>query len=192
VLFCDLVGFTTLSERLDAEDLRDLLNAFQRVCRKVIEQHGGHISQFLGDGVMACFGFPAAHEDDAVRAARAALRILEGLGAVNAGIGRRLNAEVRARVGLHTGLAVVGEISPGAGHNWLAVGDTVNMAVGLQGLAGADKVVASAATARLIQGQVELQSKGHQMLQGFSTPMELFELLGEAGRSDDHLSSARQ
>src|SRR5580704_13542651 len=88
LLFCDVVGSTALSERLDPEDLRDLLTSYQRVCRDAVDHYEGHISQFLGDGVMSYFGYPIAHEDDAVRAIGAALRIVEGVKLVNQGIGK--------------------------------------------------------------------------------------------------------
>ncbi len=108
VLFCDMVGSTSLSERLDPEDLGDLFNSFQRVCRDAIFRHGGHVSQFLGDGLLAYFGYPVAHEDDAVRAVLAALSILNTVKLLNEGIGKRLQAEVHVRVGLHTGVVVIG------------------------------------------------------------------------------------
>ncbi|HVZ30982.1 MAG TPA: adenylate/guanylate cyclase domain-containing protein, partial [Polyangiaceae bacterium] len=90
VLFCDVVGSSALSERLDPEDLRDLLSAYHRVCRDAIVRYDGHVSQLLGDGVLAYFGHPTAHEDDPVRAIRAALNMLEAIKLVNQGIGKRL------------------------------------------------------------------------------------------------------
>jgi class 3 adenylate cyclase len=175
------VGSATLSERLDPEDLRDLLSAYQRTCREAVGRHGGHVAQYLGDGVMAYFGYPRVHEDDSVRAMRAARRILEGLSDVNAGIGRRLQAEVQVRIGLHTGLVVVGEIGPGGVHDRLAVGDTVNLAARIQSLAEPGAIVASAATARLVRGYVELRALGPRTLKGFSLPVEVVELLEETG-----------
>lgn len=113
LLFCDVAGSTALSERLDAEDWHDLVSSYHRLCRGAIGRYEGHVSQFLGDGVMAYFGYPSAHEDDAVRAASAALRIVDGIKSVNHGIGRRLRAEIQVRVGIHTGEAVVGDVGPG-------------------------------------------------------------------------------
>src|ERR1700722_2214318 len=98
LLFSDVVGSTALSERLDPEELRDLLTSYRRVCQDAIGRYEGHISQFLGDGVMSYFGYPVAHEDDAVRASCAALSILEGVQLVNHRIGRRLEAELHVRV----------------------------------------------------------------------------------------------
>ncbi|MGA7123430.1 MAG: adenylate/guanylate cyclase domain-containing protein, partial [Polyangiaceae bacterium] len=95
LLFCGLVGATELAERLDPEDFRDLLASYHAVCRDCVGRLGGHVSQLLGDGVMAYFGYPVAQEDDAARAIRAALGILEGAKLVNDGIGKRLGTEIR-------------------------------------------------------------------------------------------------
>src|SRR6478735_10368704 len=138
LLFCDMVGSTALSERLDPEELRDLLTAYQRVCRDAVGRYEGHTSQFLGDGVMSYFGYPVAHEDDAVRAVRAATRILDGIEMVNKGIGKRLGVEIHLRAGIHTGIAVVGEIGPGGAHDRLAVGEAVNLAARIQSFAEMD------------------------------------------------------
>ena len=177
VLFCDVVGSTALSERLDPEDLRDLLSSYQRVCRDAVGYYEGHVSQFLGDGVMSYFGYPVAHEDDAVRAILSALRIVEGIKLVNEGIGRRLKAEIHVRVGIHTGIAVVGEVGPGGAHDRLAVGQTVNLAARIEAFADVGATVVSASTARLVLGQFDLESLGLHTLRGFSQPIELFRVL---------------
>lgn len=179
VLFCDMVDSTAFSERLDAEDLRDLLHALHRTCGLAVGSHGGHLSQYLGDGVMAYFGYTRSHEDNAVRAVRAARRILAGVAEMNAGIGRRLQVDIKVRIGLHTGSVIVGEMGPGGAYDSLAVGDTVNIAAHVQALAEADMVLASAATARLVQGYVNLRSQGQRTLKGVSMPMELFEVQAE-------------
>ena len=181
LLFCDVVGSTALSERLDPEDLRDLLTAYQRVCRDAIGRYEGHISQFLGDGVMSYFGYPVAHEDDAVRALRAALSILEGVRLVNQGIGKRLHAETHVRVGLHTGVAVIGDVGPGGAHDRLAVGEAVNLAARIQGFAEVDTVLVSASTAKLVDGHFELQPLGAHTLKGFTRPVDLFRVVGPTG-----------
>lgn len=177
LLFCDMVGSTSLSERLDPEDLRDLLASYQRVCRDAIARYEGHTSQFLGDGVMSYFGYPVAHEDDAVRAVRAALRILDGIKLVNEGIGRRLGVEIHARAGVHTGIAVVGEIGPGGAHDRLAVGEAVNLAARIQSFAEMDTVIVSGVTGKLIRGHFELQPLDVHILKGFTRPVDLFRVV---------------
>ena len=104
VMFCDLVGSTELATKLDPEQLRDLMQAYQRACGEVIERYEGHVAQYLGDGLMVYFGWPRAHEDDAVRAIRAGLEMTQAVSNLNA------SAPIRARVGIHTGLVVVGRL----------------------------------------------------------------------------------
>src|SRR5262249_4259148 len=126
VMFCDLVGSTELATRLDPEQLRDLMQAYQRACSDVIERYEGHIAQYLGDGLMVYFGWPQAHEDDAVRAIRAGLDVTQAVTRLNA------STPIRARVGIHTGLVVVGQTGEGdASIPKAAVGDTPNIAARL-------------------------------------------------------------
>lgn len=191
LLFCDVVGSTALSERLDPEDLRDLLTSYQRVCRDAIGRYQGHISQFLGDGVMSYFGYPIAHEDDAVRATSASLRILEAIKFVNDGIGKRLGAELHVRVGLHTGVVVVGDVGPGGAHDRLAVGETVNLAARIAALANPDTVLMSASTERLVRGHFELESLDKQTLKGFTRPVEVFRVSGPTGARTKFEAAAR-
>jgi class 3 adenylate cyclase len=191
VLFCDVVGSTALSERLDPEDLRDLLNGYQRVCRDAILRYEGHVSQFLGDGVLAYFGYPRAHEDDAVRATRAALSILEAVKLVNQGIGKRLHSEIHVRAGLDSGVAVIGEVGPSGGQERLAVGEAVNLAARIEAFADADTVLLSASTARLVGGHFELQSLQAQPLKGFSRPVELFRVVRPTGARTKFEAAAR-
>src|SRR5688572_20093765 len=172
VLFCDIIDSTALSERLDPEDWHDLLTSLHDACREVIGRYEGRVSQFLGDGIMAYFGYPIAHEDDAVRAVRAALHIIEDLRLVNEGLGKRLGAELHVRCGLHTGLAVVGDA--GASGDRLAIGKSINLAARIQAFAEIDTVVVSDATAQLCAGYFELESLSVQSLRGFSQTVELF------------------
>src|ERR1700722_12760337 len=192
LLFCDVVGSTALSERLDPEDLRDLLTSYRRACQDAIGRFEGHISQFLGDGVMSYFGYPVAHEDDAVRAVSAALRILEGIKLANQGIGKRLEAELHVRVGLHTGVAVVGDVGPGGAHDRLAVGEAVNLAARIQAFAEVDDVVVSGSTAKLVDGHFELESLGPQTLRGFTRPLELFRVVRPTGARTNFEAAARR
>jgi class 3 adenylate cyclase len=181
VLFSGLVGSAGLTESLDVEDFRDLLASYQRVCEDSVGYHQGHVSQFLGDGVLAYFGYPVAHEDDAVRAIRAALQIVDGAKLVNQGIGKRLGAQIRVHSGLHTGMVVVGEVGPGGSHDRLAVGESVNLAARVRSVADEDTVVVSASTANLVRGYFELQSLGSQTLKGFKLPLELFRVVRPTG-----------
>jgi class 3 adenylate cyclase/tetratricopeptide (TPR) repeat protein len=191
LLFSELVGSTALSKRLDPEDFRDLLASYHRVCRDAVDHYEGHVSQFLGDGVMAYFGYPVAHEDDTVRAVLAGLRILDGLKLVNDGIGKRLHSHIHARVGLHAGETVVGEIGPGGVQDRLAVGETVNLASRVQSSAADDTVVVTASTAKLIPGHFELESLGEQKLKGFTDPIELFRVVRSTGVRTKFEASAR-
>src|SRR5262249_14400434 len=154
--FCDVVGSTSLSEQLDPEELREVVRAYQATCTAVIARYDGHIAQYLGDGLLVYFGYPGAHEEDAQRAARAGLRILAALPDLNT----RRRRPVQVRIGIHTGLVVVGEMGEGGNRAHLALGDTPNIAARLQGLAAPDTVVLSAATYHLIDGLFDCRDLG--------------------------------
>jgi class 3 adenylate cyclase len=111
VLFCDLVESTVLASQLDPEDLREVVRAYQEVCAKVIARFEGHIAQYLGDGLLVYFGYPLAHEDDAQRAVRAGLGMVEALGQLNSRLARERDVHLAVRLGIHTGLVVVGEVA---------------------------------------------------------------------------------
>jgi class 3 adenylate cyclase/tetratricopeptide (TPR) repeat protein len=170
VLFCDLVGSTALSEALDPEDLRALIGAYQAVAGRMIGRYDGHVAQFLGDGIMAYFGWPNAHEDDAERALRASLEILRDVKA-----GDSTNS-LRLRIGIATGLVVVGE-SDGAEPN-LAVGETPNLAARLQSLAGVDEIVIGPTTRRLVGRLFDLVDLGPHVLKGFAEPVPAYRVTG--------------
>ena len=152
VLFCDLVDSTVLASQLDPEELREVVRAYQDTCAKVIARFEGHIAQYLGDGLLVYFGYPLAHEDDAQRAVRAGLGMVEALGALNTHLERKHGIRLAVRVGIHSGLVVVGEMGGGGRQERLALGETPNVAARLQGLAAPNTVVISEATARLVQG----------------------------------------
>jgi predicted ATPase/class 3 adenylate cyclase len=190
VLFCDIVKSTELAARLDPEDWHDLLTSYHRVCRDAIGRHQGHISQFLGDGVLSYFGYPVAQEDDAVRAIRAALRIVDDIKFLNGGIGKRLDAQIHVRVGIHTGITVLTDTWPGPRER-LAIGDTVNLAARIQGFADEDTVVVSSSTARLVGGHFELQSLRAQTFKGFSRAIELFRVVRPTGARSAFEAAAR-
>lgn len=175
-MFCDLVGSTALSEQLDPEELREVVRAYQETCTEVIRRYDGHIAQHLGDGLLVYFGYPLAHEDDAARAARTGLGILEVVRALKAGLPRPL----QVRIGIHTGPVVVGEIGSGDKREQLALGKTPNVAARVQGQAVPNEVVVSAAAFRLIQGLFETEDRRQQELKGLSTPMTLYRVVGES------------
>jgi class 3 adenylate cyclase len=135
VLFCDLVDSTVLASQLDPEELREVVQAYQETCAKVIARFEGHIAQYLGDGLLVYFGWPQAHEDDAPRALRAGLGMVEAMGPLNARLSQEHGVQLDVRLGIHTGQVVVGEIGGGARHEQLALGETPNIAARLQGLA---------------------------------------------------------
>ena len=172
VMFCDLVGSTALSEQLDPEDLHALIRTYQEACRQVIERYEGSIAQYLGDGILVYFGYPVAHEDDAIRGVRAGLDILAAVSAL------ALAQPIRVRVGLHTGPVVIGAVGEGAHTEQLALGETPNIAARVQGTAAAQTVAISAATYHLVHGFFVCEDLGPQALKGLSTPLRLYQVTG--------------
>jgi TOMM system kinase/cyclase fusion protein len=180
VMFCDLVDSTALASQLDPEDLREVVRAYQETCAKVIARFEGYIAQYLGDGLLVYFGYPHAHEDDAQRAVRAGLGIVEALGQLNVRLKQDRGVELAVRLGIHTGLVVVGEVGGGARQEQLALGETPNLAARLQDLAAPDTVVVSAATWRLVRGYFTAQELGAHPLKGVTAPVPVYRMLGES------------
>jgi class 3 adenylate cyclase/predicted ATPase len=180
VMFCDLVGSTTLSERLDPEELRDLVRAYQQTCADVIDRFDGHIAQYLGDGLLVYFGYPRAHEDDAQRAVRAGLGMLEGVRQLNTRLESQHGIRLAIRLGVHTGLVVVGEVGGGSRQEQLALGETPNVAARLQAIAAVDSLLVSAATFRLLGGFFACQPLGTPPLKGLAQPLEVYRVLYES------------
>lgn len=175
VMFVDLVGSTALSERLDPEDLGELLRRFKEICATSVARFGGHIASFMGDGAMIYFGYPHALEDAASRAVHAGLDILDGL--------RRIEGqeELRARIGVSTGLVVVGEIhGEGLKEHDVVMGRTPNLAARLQGVADPNTLVIGPSTRRLIGNAFDLESRGQFDLKGFSEVIEAWTVTGQA------------
>jgi class 3 adenylate cyclase/predicted ATPase len=181
VMFCDLVDSTTLSSRLDPEEYRDVVRAYQQVCTDVIQRYEGHIAQLLGDGLLVYFGYPQAHEDDARRAVRTGLGILDAMGALNTRLQRDKGLELALRLGIHTGLVVVGAMGSSGRQEQLALGETPNVAARMQGLAASNTLVVSRATYRLIQGYFACQDLGEQTLRGVAEPIAVYRVLRESG-----------
>ena len=173
VLFCDLVDSTALSAQLDPEDYRAVVQQYQRTCTAVIQRYDGHLAQYLGDGLLVYFGYPTAHEDDARRAVRTGLEIVEAIR------GQERQRPLQVRIGIHTGLVVVGDIGVGSRTEQLALGETPNAAARVQGVAEPDTVVMSAGTHRLVQGLFECQDLGPQSLKGLAAPVSVYRVIGE-------------
>src|SRR5262249_35048604 len=135
VMFCDLVDSTKLSGQLDPEEYRDVVRAYHTACTEVIRRYDGHIAQLLGDGLLVYFGYPQAHEDDAQRAVRTGLGILDVMGELNTELKRAKGLHLALRLGIHTGLVVVGDMGSAGRQEQLALGETPNITARLQGLA---------------------------------------------------------
>jgi class 3 adenylate cyclase len=181
VMFCDLVDSTRLSGQIDPEDLREVVRAYQRACAEVIQRFDGYIAQHLGDGLLVYFGYPQAHENDAQHAVRAGLGIVGAMTTLNTYLEQRHGVRVAVRLGIHTGLVVVGEVGSGSRHENLALGETPNIAARLQGLAAPDTVVISADTFRLVQGYFTSEHLGAHTLRGVAAPVPVYRILGESG-----------
>jgi class 3 adenylate cyclase/predicted ATPase len=172
VMFCDLVGSTQLSEKLDPEDLQKLIDAYRRECNAAIRRYGGEVARYFGDGVMAFLGWPNAHEDDAHRAVHAALEIVSAITHISASV------TLACRVGVCTGPVVVGEIGNGtASWSMDAVGETPNIAARLQTLAAPNTVLISESTRRLVSAVFDLQDLGPQELKGVTDPVHVYRVL---------------
>ena len=175
ILFADLAGSTALSARLDPEDMGRVLRAYQACCASVVQRWGGYLAKYLGDGVLAYFGYPQAHEDSAERAVRAGLELTEAVGRLEVGHGARL----AARVGIATGLVVVGElIGEGAAKEEAVVGDTPNLAARLQAQAEPSAVVIAPGTRRILGDLFDLTDLGPHQLKGFAGPIQAWRVAG--------------
>ena len=186
VMFADVVGATVLSGRLDPEALRVLLRAYQQVCVECTERYGGHIHQYAGDGVLAYFGYPAAHDNDAERAVLAGLDIVEGTRRLAADLRQRGEEAIAVRVGIHTGMVVVGEMGAGQLREVHAIGETPNVAARIQGEAAIDSVCVSVATARLLGPRFPTRSMGLRPLKGVAKEIELFAIDAALAAAEPH------
>jgi len=175
VLFCDMVGSSALSASIDPEELRDIMRDYRATCSEVVARYDGHIAQYLGDGILVYFGYPHAHEDDARRAAHAALEIVKQIQEHHYTVQNGEDIQIAVRIGVHTGLVVIGEIGDGDKRT-LALGETPNIAARIQDHAATNSVVISSVTHRLLGEQFECESLGVPTLKGFSQPLELFHI----------------
>jgi class 3 adenylate cyclase len=169
-----------LASRLDPEEWREVVRAYQETCARVIARYDGHIAQYLGDGLLVYFGYPRAHEDDAQRAVRAGLGMVEALGQLNIRLKQERGVQLAVRLGIHTRLVVVGEIGGGTRQEQLALGETPNLAARLQGVAAPNTLVISAATLPLLGGFFACQALGPHPLKGLAQPVEVYQVLHES------------
>ena len=181
VMFCDLVESTALSGQLDPEEYREVVRAYQKVCSEVITRFDGHVAQLLGDGLLVYFGYPQAHEDDAQRAVRTGLGILDAMGELNQGLQQAKSIQLGVRLGIHTGLVVIGEMGEAGRQEQLALGEVPNIASRIEGLAAANTLVMSETTLRLIQGYFDCEALGEQTLRGVAQPLQVYRVLQESG-----------
>ena len=175
VMFSDLVGSTALSARMDPEDLREIISAYQKCVAETVQRFGGFVAKYMGDGVLVYLGYPQAHEDDAERAVRAGLELVAAVGAL------KTHAALQTRVGIATGLVVVGDlIGSGASQEQAIVGETPNLAARLQGVAEPNTVVIAESTRKLVGNLFELGDLGAQDLKGVAGPVRAWAALRPA------------
>ena len=191
VVFCDLVGSTTLSERLDPEELRDLVRRYQGEVYSVVARLDGHVAQYLGDGVLIYFGYPTAHEDDGRRAVEAALDVLDRVEDMAAALADAGGPRLAVRLGIHTGPVVTGEVGAGTSRERLALGATPNVAARIQGLAEPGSVLLSESTRALVGGYFELRPLGEREIKGVSRPLGVYEVAGRSA-ADSRFDLARE
>jgi class 3 adenylate cyclase/tetratricopeptide (TPR) repeat protein len=176
ILFCDMVGSTILGSRLDPEDMFAVIASYHRCCMEVIQRYGGHVAQYVGDGVLAYFGFPLAREDDAERAAAAGLQLVEAVRRLKT----RPDVNLHARVGIETGLVVIGDlVAGGVVDEETVVGDTPNLANRLQAMAPPDGVVVGPNTHRLLGELFLFEPLGPREIRGFEAPIPVWRVLRE-------------
>jgi class 3 adenylate cyclase len=175
VMFSDLVGSTALSARMDPEDLREVISAYQKCVAETVQRFGGFVAKYMGDGVLVYFGYPQAHEDDAERAVRAGLELVAAVGAL------KTHAPLQTRIGIATGLVVVGDlIGSGASQEQAIVGETPNLSARLQGIAEPNSVVIAESARRLLGNLFELADLGAQDLKGIAGPVRAWAALRPA------------
>ena len=189
VLFCDIVNSSALSANIDPEDLRDIMRDYRATCSEIVARYDGHVAQHLGDGILVYFGYPHAHEDDARRAVFVALEIIERIKQFNFPLENSENIQLAVRVGIHTGLVVIGEIG-GGDKRALALGETPNIAARIQDHADTNTLIISAATHRLIGEGFDSDSLGNFTLKGFPQALELFQVI-KARDQHKRLAAAR-
>jgi class 3 adenylate cyclase len=180
-MFSDLVESTKLSGQLDPEDYREVLRSYQSTCSEVIQRFDGYIAQHLGDALLVYFGFPQAHEDDAHRGILAGLGMLGAMKTLNTRLEQEKGIRLAIRVGIHTGLTVVGDVGEGSKHELLALGEAPNVASRIQGLAEPNTIAISETTYRLVEGYFDCDDLGSHTLKGVTEPQQVYRVLQESG-----------
>src|SRR6202030_2876249 len=182
IMFADLVGSTALSGRMDPEDLREVISAYQKCVAQIVGRFDGFVAKYMGDGVLVYFGYPEAHEDDPERAVRAGLELVAAVGDL------KTHSALQTRVGIATGLLVIGDlIGSGASQEQAIIGETPNLAARLQGIAEPNTVVIAEGTRRLLGNLFELQDLEAKDLKGITGPVQAWAALGASsakGRLD--------
>ncbi|MDH3582126.1 MAG: AAA family ATPase, partial [Hyphomicrobiales bacterium] len=187
VMFVDLVGSTALSGKLDPEEMRAVITSYQRSVSNDVSRYGGHVAKYMGDGVLCYFGWPAANEDDAERAVRAGLAIVETIATLSTPDGDPL----AARVGIATGLVVVGDlIGEGAAQEEAVIGETPNLAARLQGLADTGQVVLDGLTHKLAGRQFGYEDLGLTNLKGIANPTQVWRVIGDVEPQDSRFEAS--
>jgi class 3 adenylate cyclase/tetratricopeptide (TPR) repeat protein len=180
LMFCDLVDSVGLSLRLDPEDLRDVISSYQSACMGPIERYSGHVARYVGDGIVVFFGYPVAHEDDAERAVLAGLEIVQAVTTLNTRMARVGDIDLRVRIGIATGLVVVGDmITQSISEKDAVAGEASNLAARLQTAASPNTVVVSALTRQLAAERFVYRDLGTRELKGFDRPISVYEVVAE-------------
>jgi predicted ATPase/class 3 adenylate cyclase len=180
MLFCDIVDSTALAGRFDIEEWRDLMGIYYDTCTKVVAQYGGHVALYIGDGLLVYFGYPYAHEDDAQRAVRAGIGIIDAVKRLTVPVAAQRGVTLAVRLGCHTGPVVVGEVGDPSHGDELALGETPNIAARLQGVATPNTLMISALTHQLLGGAFTCTPLGTPALKGIAAPIEVFQVLSES------------
>ena len=180
ILFCDIVGFTSLSEQLESEDLHDIIRLYQEACAEAVNQFGGYLAKYLGDGLLIYFGYPQAHEDDAERAVRAGLQILQSIKELT-DFNSRLPNALKVRIGIHTGQVMAGEMGvEGARESMAILGEAPNITSRLLDIALPDTVLISSTTYMLVEGLFNCKDMGMKTLKGVSNQLNVYQVLTES------------
>ena len=185
VLFCDLVDSTPMSGKLDPEELREILQTYYGICENAIRANGGYLAKYLGDGILAYFGYPEASEQHAMNAAHAGLDITVAIENLVIDSGESDGIEIATRIGIHSGVVVAGEVGLGGRRERNAiVGETPNIASRLEGVAPKNGVVVSEVTYKLIEQYVTVDPLGEKNLKGITTPMKVYSVISVNRRQD--------
>ncbi|HUK09363.1 MAG TPA: adenylate/guanylate cyclase domain-containing protein [Stellaceae bacterium] len=179
LLFCDMIDSTRLAARLDPEDLREVVSTYRLACTLPIKRYDGFVARFIGDGLLAYFGYPQAHEDDSERAIRAGLGIVDAMADLNAGFGSKSAVELSVRIGVATGFVVVGDIEGGPREQDAVMGEAPNLAARLQGLASPNAIVVANETKQLVGDRFEFRDLGEVSLKGIDKPTQAWQVLFE-------------